>query len=330
MIPQTSIIITTNNRPELLVRAIDSARASTDNREIIVVDDASSDETAELCKTFAGITYVRVDRNQGVAGARNIGLVASRGEYVSFLDDDDVRLPNSVAMQVEILDRDPSAGLIYGQAIPVTEENSTTAPPFPENCPQGDVFWRLLSHNFIPCGTVVFRRSCLARVGLLDDGIPRIDDWDLWVRIAELYPVIAVPTPVLLWRQSTPSSNQGSAQTVDLIALGARCFRGKWTNLPRVMNAAPGELDKAWRSFSRNVSEHLAWQVFSALRRAEFRPAAKSALTLLRFHPAGVLEVVRRWLNMTTLTRLSAAALGGGDMEGAKAHFKQIRSSKAN
>src|SRR5258705_921529 len=90
LMSRTSVIITTNNRPALLPRAIDSARAAGREIEIVVVDDASSDETADLCRTIPGIKYVRVDRNQGVAGARNIGLVSSSGEYVAFLDDDDV------------------------------------------------------------------------------------------------------------------------------------------------------------------------------------------------------------------------------------------------
>src|SRR5713226_864400 len=101
--PKASIIITTYDRPHLLPRAVQSARAEGSDVEIVVVDDASVDETAQVCETLLGIKYVRVDRNQGVAGARNIGLVASQGEYVSFLDDDDVRLPQSLDRQIEAL-----------------------------------------------------------------------------------------------------------------------------------------------------------------------------------------------------------------------------------
>ena len=115
--PKASIIITTHNRPHLLPRAVESARAAGSNVEIVVVDDASVDETAGVCQRLSGINYVRVERNQRVAGARNIGLVASRGEYLSFLDDDDARLADSLDMQIEMLEREPSAGLIYGRAI---------------------------------------------------------------------------------------------------------------------------------------------------------------------------------------------------------------------
>jgi glycosyltransferase involved in cell wall biosynthesis len=79
--PEASVIITTHNRPQRLVRAIESARAaSRRDTEVLVVDDASTDETAEVCRGISDIKYVRVDRNQGVAGARNLGILASSGE----------------------------------------------------------------------------------------------------------------------------------------------------------------------------------------------------------------------------------------------------------
>ena len=111
-----SIIITTNNRPHVLPRAVASAHASGKDVEVVVVDDASSDETAEVCKSLSNINYVRVERNQGVAGARNIGLVASSGAYVSFLDDDDTRIAGSLDQQISVLELDSEAGLIYSQA----------------------------------------------------------------------------------------------------------------------------------------------------------------------------------------------------------------------
>jgi len=78
--PRASIIITTHNRPQLVPRAIASARLAGEGVEIIVIDDASSDETQAICKLIPDINYVRLERHQGVAGARNVGLVASSGE----------------------------------------------------------------------------------------------------------------------------------------------------------------------------------------------------------------------------------------------------------
>src|SRR5436305_6345089 len=112
-----SIIITTHNRHRLLPRAIASARLSGRDPEIVVVDDASTDETGEVCRSLPGIHYIRVERNQGVACARNVGLRASSCKFISFLDDDDERLPRTLDMQAERLEAEPHAGMIYGQAI---------------------------------------------------------------------------------------------------------------------------------------------------------------------------------------------------------------------
>src|SRR5215471_9318658 len=102
-----SIIIPTHGRPALLPRAVESARAAGTDVEIIVVDDASTDDTANVCKSLPDIKYVRVERNQGVAGARNIGILVSSGRYVAFLDDDDLRLPGSLDAQLAALEANP-------------------------------------------------------------------------------------------------------------------------------------------------------------------------------------------------------------------------------
>lgn len=325
--PKVSIVITTHNRPQLLARAIDSARASGSDVEVVVVDDASSDETAKICQSFRDLTYVRVERNQGVAGARNIGLAASSGEYVGFLDDDDVRLISSLDRQIAILEQNSQVALVYGLAIP-EDPNGRQHEPYPSDCPQGDIFWELLTRNFIPCGSAVFRRECLSRVGLLDDASPGIDDWDLWVRIAEIYPIAAIEMPVMIWRQSTPSSGQGSSPTVDLIALSRKWFRAHWLKLPRLKNASRAKQREAWRSFSRNVSEHLVWEAFNALGKGRLGHARKSALTALRLHPAGLLGVLQRWTSTSTLVTLLASAVRRDELASTKAHFKRVRSSK--
>lgn len=292
--PKASIIITTKSRPQLLVRAVYSAQASGRDVEIVVIDDASSDQTAEVCRGLAGINYVRVEHNQGVAGARNVGLVASGGEYVTFLDDDDVRLPGSLDEQVKLLEADRQAGLIYGQAIWGNQSGEATNQSYPQVCPQGDVFWSLLGQNFIPCGSAVFRRSCLNRVGLLDGSLPGLDDWDLWLRIAELYPIIALEEPVMIWRRSTPISGQGTSYAADLVSKCVRQFRRSWLKLPRATNASPQMKREAWQHFSANMAEHLAWETMRSLRRGSITKATKNIFTVLRLCPLAAVRLASR------------------------------------
>lgn len=291
--PLTSIIITTHSRPELLPRAVESARAAGSNVEIIVVDDASTDETGSVCRTMTGVHYVRVERSQRVAGARNIGLLASRGEYVTFLDDDDLRLPDSVNEQVELLEADREAGLVYGQAICGDQQGEPTSRAYAHAYPQGDIFWPLLSQNFIPCGSAIFRRSCLNRVGLLNDDLPGIDDWDLWIRIAELYRIIVLQKSVMIWRRSTPVSGQGSSRAADVALQSVRQFRQEWMKLPRAAAAPAHERREAWRRFSTNVAAHLGWEALRSLRYGDLTQATRNTFAVLRHFPLSAARLAR-------------------------------------
>jgi glycosyltransferase involved in cell wall biosynthesis len=286
----TSIIVTTHNRPRLLRRAVESALAAGTNVEVVVVDDASTDETAALCRELSGIKYVRVDRNQRVAGARNLGMLVSSGSYLTFLDDDDVRLPGSLDGQIKLLEANSEAGLIYGQAILVDQTGKSTNQRYPLFCPQGDVLWELLGQNFIPCGTAVFRRSCLDRIGLLDQGLAGLDDWDLWIRIAELYSILALEEPVLRWRQSTPASRQGTSAAALIVSRSVEQFQKTWQNLPRVASASRTMKRAAWRRFSANMCAHLSYQTLRALRDRQLVQATRNLLGLVRLVPAAMLR----------------------------------------
>ncbi len=289
--PRTSIIIATRNRPQFVSRAVDSARASGKDVEVIVVDDASSEETAKVCDALADITYIRVERRLGLGGARNVGMVSSRGEYISFLDDDDLRLEGTLDQQIELLEKEPSAGLIYARAN-VTNTEGGALYSYPTDCLQGDLFWKLLTQNFIPCGSVVFRRSCLSRIGLLDDDSPGIEDWDLWVRIAELYPITSLRAPVIVWRKSTPTSGQLTSQAAQIVTASIRQFR-RWMKLPRALGASREMKQTAWHGFSENMAEHLLCECLRALRHGKLDQPLKNLSLIPRLDPLTVMRLAR-------------------------------------
>ena len=289
--PTASVIITTHNRPHLLANAIKSAKAAGEDVEVVVVDDASTDETADVCRNVSDIRYVRVERNQKVAAARNIGVLVSRGEYLTFLDDDDVRLAGSVDLQLAALASVPKAGLIYGQALVADQQNIATGDYNPKRCPQGDVFWELLGRNFIPCGTALFRRSCLFRAGLLDQSVPGIDDWDLWVRISALYEVMALEQPVIRWRRSTPVSGQGTSRANELVAMSTHHFQKKWLKLARAAEAPAKKRREVSQEFSRNMAAHLALETARALKYGNFLCAPKNLMAALSLHPWGSMRL---------------------------------------
>jgi glycosyltransferase involved in cell wall biosynthesis len=197
--------------------AVESAFAAGTDVEVVVVDDASTDETAAVCRTLKHVTYVRLDQNQGVAGARNAGVLASSGEYIALLDDDDVRLPGTLDLQLARLRETPEAALIYAQALFSNGTDRGGRDRYPQHCPSGDLFWQLLAQNCIPSGSVIFRRSCLFNTGMFDRSIAGIDDWDVWIRIAERYAGNALERPGLRWRRAWPDSDQTSARAVQMV-----------------------------------------------------------------------------------------------------------------
>lgn len=288
---RVSIIITTHNRPGLLSQSVASARLSGRDPEIVVVDDASTDETDEVCRLLPNIRYIRVKRRQGVAYARNVGLRASSGKFISFLDDDDERLSGSLDMQVERLEAEPRAGMIYGQALIVGGGGASAQRLYPKHCPRGDIFWELLEQNFIPCGSAVFRRSSLMRVGLLDERVPGIDDWDLWLRMAEHFNVTATEQPVYSWRRSAPGSGQGSSSGARMVRMALRQFRERWMRLDRAARAPRSTRRTAWHAFSEGMARHLVWEAARAQAAGRTRQAAENIFTGLRLLPSAMLRV---------------------------------------
>ena len=286
---RVSVIIPTFNRPNLLPRAVESALSAGSDVEVVVVDDASCDQTASVCKTLRNISYVRLDSNRGVAGARNAGLLASTSEFVSFLDDDDLRLPNSIDVQLGLLAGEPDAGMIYGQAFYGDELCRPKGGAYPDECPQGNIFWQVMQWNFIPCPTVIFRRVCLERVGLLDESAAGVDDWDLWVRIAELYPVLSTRQPVAIWRQPTPTSGQFSFQARTMYRRARRLLRDKWLRLPRSMAAQEEHRTKAARSFADRATQNMFWEAISRYKSGLRVESLRLACEMARLYPRTVI-----------------------------------------
>jgi len=314
--PSVSIIIPTCSRPQLLPRAVESARAAGTDVEIIVVDDASQDETAAVCNRLSGIKYIRIERNQGVAGARNLGILASSAEFVAFLDDDDLRLPGSLDWQVATLAAAPGAGFVCG-AMLIADQNyrptgEVSAPPEMD----GDVFWQLLELDFpvMPLSLVI-RKQCFLSVGLLNRRIPGIDDWDILVRISELFPVITSAKPVGIYRQPAPCSGQGSSVQSDQLARAAN-HQLQLFELPRVKNLSQSQRQAIRRRTINRVADTLLWSAWKSLPQKEFRFAAANIARALRLNPFRALRpAVLRRMGKTLSERLGARNSNPGGLK---------------
>lgn len=184
--PLVSVVIPTYNRGYCVSACIDSVLAqSLGDFEIIVVDDASSDDTGARVAAFSDprITYVALASNQGGAVARNTAIRRARGEFVAFLDSDDLWLPDKLAKQVDGLRAGgPACGLSYTWLACVDDAGVETLRIHPDI--DGFCFEQMLVSNFIGSfSNLVVRRDLLVAAGGLDEAFRSCQDWDLLIRL---------------------------------------------------------------------------------------------------------------------------------------------------
>jgi glycosyltransferase involved in cell wall biosynthesis len=200
--PRVSVIIPTYNHAQFVAQAVESALGQTfADREVIVVDDGSTDQTGMLLARYEGQIRYLWQPNQGVSAARNAGIAAATGRYFLFLDADDWVPADKLAIQVPILDAQPETGLTYS-AFQYMDETGRQLlreiRPGKSGLVLADLLCRTL---FFPPGAAVIRRECLERVGAFDESCPSAADTDLWVRIAHAgYSFAYVDRPLLQYR----------------------------------------------------------------------------------------------------------------------------------
>lgn len=181
--PRASIVIPCYNQARWLGEAIASVRAQTyGSIETIVVDDGSQDDTAGVCAAHPEIRYVRQD-NRGLSAARNAGLAVATGEYVCFLDADDLLRPDAIAQGVAALDANPDWGFVYAGHVGVLADRTPLWETRPERARES--YRGLLEANFIGMhATVIYRRDLLERAGGFDVGLEAAEDYDVYLRLA--------------------------------------------------------------------------------------------------------------------------------------------------
>jgi len=213
-----SVIIPAYNQGDYLADAVASVIGQTyGDLEIIVVDDGSTDDTAEIARSIddGRLRYI-YQKNRGLSGARNSGIRNSRGEYLTFLDSDDLFLPAKLKLLVGALEGRPDAGIAAGQAVPIDERGERIGRVFDTPLPDDPV--DLLLANPLHVGSVMLRRSWQEKVGYFDESLRSYEDWDMWLRLAVAgCPSIWVSEPVSLYRfhqaQMTRIGNQMTAAT---------------------------------------------------------------------------------------------------------------------
>lgn len=183
-----SVIVTAQNRADELLDAIHSVLAQTyPHFELVIVDAGSTDQTAEIVRRTPGARLIHIEE-PGTAEARNAGLAATSGSFVVFMDATDRLLPDALEIGLKELAAHPDCAFVSGIAR-VIAESDTEANPQQPFVPH-DHYTTLLQGNYIlNQATVMYRRPVLGEVGVFDPELPRLSEYDLYLRIARQYPV---------------------------------------------------------------------------------------------------------------------------------------------
>lgn len=189
--PKVSIIIPLYNREKLIKRAIESVLVqSFTDFELIIVDDCSSDESAKVVHGINDerIIYIKHECNKGANAARNTAIKLARGKYIAFQDSDDEWLPNKLEKQMTIIENSSNkVGCVYTGFWRYENNSKRYIPEKWVRKFDGDILSEVLKGNFISTQTMLIKTECIKTVGLFDEKLPRLQDWELVIRLAQEY-----------------------------------------------------------------------------------------------------------------------------------------------
>ena len=195
---EVSVVVPTFDRASVLPRALDSVIEQTRlPAEVIVVDDGSTDATAELVESrFPGVRLLRQE-NRGVSAARNRGIEASRGEWIALLDSDDEWRPRKLEMQLSALEAQPDLRICHTDEIWIRQGRRVN--PRQIHAKHGGwIFEHCLPLCAMSPSSIVIHRSIFEAVGMFNEALPACEDYDLWLRICSRYPVLYLDEPLVV------------------------------------------------------------------------------------------------------------------------------------
>jgi glycosyltransferase involved in cell wall biosynthesis len=213
--PTVSVVIAAYNAGCFLPETLASVFNQTySNHEIIVVDDGSTDGTREALRPYEGQISYLYQENRGPSAARNTGIRAARGNYIAFLDADDLWSRDKLTLQVDFMEQNPEIGLVFSDMEEFDHDKtlcrsllgtSFFAAEMFSGRRVSDATRKLLAEDFIPTSTVLIRQRCFSKTGLFDESLYFAEDRELWLRVAASFPMAVLP--VVLGRKRNHDFN---------------------------------------------------------------------------------------------------------------------------
>ncbi|QDL09642.1 glycosyltransferase family 2 protein [Brasilonema octagenarum UFV-E1] len=199
--PKVSVVIPAYNAMTYLPETMESVQRQTfSDFEVLIINDGSADNIVEWVSQLVDPRVKLIcQTNQGVPLARNKGIANAQGEYIAFLDADDLWEPTMLEKQVGCLENNPTVGLVHTWMAVIDAQSQPTGRVMISNA-EGDVWKQLVVQNTVPSSSVMVRRGCFDTVGGFDPNLRNIDDWDMWIRIAARYPFAVIKEPLMHYR----------------------------------------------------------------------------------------------------------------------------------
>jgi glycosyltransferase involved in cell wall biosynthesis len=242
-----SVVIPTYQCEQYISQSIDSVLAQTfKDYEIIIIDDGSTDNTQELLRKYSKMRNIKIfsQSNQGPAAARNLGIRMSSGEFIAFLDADDIWLPNKLEKQITFLEKHPLIDLVYCDSYIFNEKCTRQRTLFDISRPfSGKALEELFLSDFIPLLTVVVRRSIFNTVGFFDETVIGPEDYDLWLRICQTKPIDFIHEPLAKYRVS---SRQILEQRIKRLENEIKVKEKALRNVPGLLILPTSSLDQGY------------------------------------------------------------------------------------
>ncbi|MHB8539386.1 MAG: glycosyltransferase family 2 protein [Candidatus Acidiferrales bacterium] len=284
---RVSVVIPTFNRAWIIGEALQSVCAQTfEDFEVIVVDDGSTDNTAEVVKSFSDtrLRYIRNEQNAGFGAACNTGVRSATGEYVSALDSDDLWKPDKLECEVGFLDAHPEVQAVFsdlektdnGKFTPSFMRESPTFSKFlaKESSMEGMAFGQreaylwLLREVFIKPTAVTYRKEALLKTSLFDESLPSGSDWKILLEFSKSFRYGYIDKPLAVLRVQTDATHRRNLVRDKTFTIGMLRAEAKMTPHDK-------EVVEAARWGMSNMTLHLSWHY---LREGQRKEAAKALL----------------------------------------------------
>ena len=241
--PSVSVVIPCYNSESTLRETLDSALGQTyDNIQIVAINDGSTDGTGDILASYGDRITVLAQQNAGQTVAKINGIEQSTGDYVAFLDSDDLWDAAKISRQVDLMESSPETGLCYTAGHVIDGSGARMSAFFASPSHRGDCFEELLLQNDIVASSVMVRRAALDKVGTFAPELRACENWELWTRIASEYLVDCVDEPLTFYRKhgNNMSSKTGHMRDyrLQVVAKNEIRYAGRSARIDRVLQLA--------------------------------------------------------------------------------------------